>query len=58
MSAMVKTTPMKDPIDLVNSYLNVAKAEQGYNQAASDLEQLVNNMRQGNLAQNAGKSEK
>ena len=56
MSAMVKTTPMKDPIDLVNSYLNVAKAEQGYNQAASDLEQLVNNMRQGNLAQNAGKN--
>jgi hypothetical protein len=56
MSAMVKTTPMKDPIDLVNSYLNVAKEEQGYNQAASDLEQLVNNMRQGNLAQNAGKN--
>ena len=53
---MVKTTPMKDPIDLVNSYLNVAKEEQGYNQAASDLEQLVNNMRQGNLAQNAGKN--
>jgi len=56
MSAMVKTTPMKDPIDLVNSYLNVAKEEQGYNQAASDLEQLVNNIRQGNLAQNAGKN--
>jgi murein DD-endopeptidase MepM/ murein hydrolase activator NlpD len=55
MEVMFKSTPLTDPIDLINTYINVAKDQEEYTQKASNLEKLVNDVRQ-SLAQNVGKN--